>query len=53
VKQTVRRVYPGFNETVYGYRSFSELLEDAAKQGMLELEFDEQRGNYKVRAKSG
>jgi uncharacterized protein (TIGR00288 family) len=52
VKQTVRRVYPGFNETVYGYRSFSELLEDAAKQGMLELEFDEQRGNYKVRAKS-
>jgi uncharacterized protein (TIGR00288 family) len=51
VKQTVRRVYPGFNETVYGYRSFSELLEDAAKQGMLELEFDEQRGNYKVRAR--
>ena len=52
VKQTVRRVYPGFNETVYGYRSFSELLEDAAKQGMLELEFDQQRGNYKVRSKS-
>lgn len=52
VKQTVRRVYPGFNETVYGYRSFSELLEDAAKQGMLELEFDEQRGNYKVRSKA-
>ncbi len=50
VKQTVRRVYPGFNETVYGYRSFSELLEDAAKQGLIELEFDEQRGNYKVRA---
>jgi len=53
VKQTVRRVYPGFNETVYGYRSFSELLEDAARQGMLELEFDEQRGNYKVRSKAG
>ena len=52
VKQTVRRVYPGFNETVYGYRSFSELLEDAAKQGILELEFDEQRGNYKVRSKA-
>lgn len=52
VKQTVRRVYPGFNETVYGYRSFSDLLEDAAKQGILELEFDDQRGNYKVRSKS-
>jgi uncharacterized protein (TIGR00288 family) len=51
VKQTVRRVYPGFNETVYGYRSFSELLEDAAKQGLVELEFDKQRGNYIVRPK--
>ncbi len=52
VKQTVRRVYPGFNETACGYRSFSELLEDAAKQGLLELEFDQQRGNYMVRAKA-
>ncbi|MCC5794882.1 MAG: NYN domain-containing protein [Chromatiales bacterium] len=49
IKQTVRRVYPGFNESYYGYRSFSELLEDAQKQGLLELEFDEGRGNYKVR----
>ncbi len=52
VKQTVRRVYPDFNETIYGYRSFSELLEDAAKQGLLELEFDQQRGNYMVRSKA-
>jgi len=51
VKQTVRRVYPGFNETAYGYRSFSDLLEDAASQGLLELEFDKERGNYMVRAK--
>lgn len=50
VKQTVRRVHPGFNETVYGYRSFAELLEDAAKQGLIEIEFDKDRGNYKVRA---
>lgn len=52
VKQTVRRVYPGFNETAYGYRSFSELLEDAARQGLLELEFDKERGNYKVRSRT-
>jgi len=51
VKQTVRRVYPGFSETAWGYRSFSELLEDAARQGLLELEFDKERGNYMVRAK--
>ena len=49
VKQTVKRVYPGFNEAYYGYKSFSELLEDAAKQGLVVLDFDEARGNYKVR----
>ena len=49
VKQTVKRVYPGFNEAYYGYKSFSELLEDAAKQGLVILDFDEARGNYKVR----
>ncbi len=49
VKQTVKRVYPGFSEAYYGYKSFSDLLEDAAKQGQVVLEFDEARGNYKVR----
>ncbi|HEY8519885.1 MAG TPA: NYN domain-containing protein [Gammaproteobacteria bacterium] len=52
VKQTVKRVYPGFNESYYGYRSFSELLEDARKHGLIELDFDEQRGNYRVRSVS-
>jgi uncharacterized protein (TIGR00288 family) len=49
VKQTVRRVYPGFNESYYGYKSFSELLEDAAKEGLITLERDNPRGNYRVR----
>jgi uncharacterized protein (TIGR00288 family) len=49
VKQTVKRVYPGFSEAYYGYKSFSALLEDAEKQGLLALEFDDARGNYKVR----
>ena len=49
VKQTVRRVYPGFNESYYGYRTFAELLEDAAKEGIIQLELDPQRGNYRVR----
>ena len=26
IKQTIRRVYPGFNETYYGYQSFGEML---------------------------
>jgi uncharacterized protein (TIGR00288 family) len=48
VKQTVKRVYPGFNESYYGYRSFSDLLEDAAKEGMIKLEREAERGNYRV-----
>jgi uncharacterized protein (TIGR00288 family) len=48
VKQTIRRVYPGFNEDYYGYANFNELLEDGARQGLIELDFDESRGNYQV-----
>lgn len=50
VKQTIRRVHPGFNEEYYGYPSFNALLEDARTQGEVELEFDEKRGNYTVRS---
>jgi uncharacterized protein (TIGR00288 family) len=50
VKQTVKRVYPGFSESYYGYRSFSDLLKDASEHGVIELDFDENRGNYKVRS---
>ncbi len=35
VKQTVKRVYPGFDESYYGYRNFSDLLEHAAKEGLI------------------
>ena len=50
VKPTLKRVYPGFNESYYGYRTFTDLLEDAAKQGVIELEHDPQRGNYRVKS---
>ena len=49
VKQALRRRKPGFNETFYGYRSFNELLEDAARHGMLMLERDDKSGGYRVR----
>lgn len=49
VKQTIKRVHPGFNETHHGFRGFSDLLLDAEKQGLLHLEYDADRGNYKVR----
>lgn len=51
VKQAIRRVYPDFNEGYYGYRNFSDLLEEAKQEGLIDLEHDESRGNYKVRLK--
>jgi len=51
LKQAVRRVSPGFNESYYGYSSFSDLLEDMKAGGLVELDYDTSRGNYKVRAK--
>jgi len=51
LKQAVRRVYPGFSESYYGYTSFSKLLQDIAAQGVIELEYDASRGNYQVRRK--
>jgi len=51
LKQAIRRVYPGFNEGYYGYRSFSELLKDVKTQGQIELDYDKKRGNYEVRLK--
>jgi hypothetical protein len=49
VKQTIRRVYPGFNEGYYGYHTFSDLLQNVAAKGLIDLEYDESRGNYKIR----
>jgi hypothetical protein len=49
VKQTLKRRKPGFNESYYGYKAFSDLLEDAAKQKLLELQRDEKSGGYTIR----
>ncbi|MCG8590927.1 MAG: NYN domain-containing protein [Proteobacteria bacterium] len=49
VKQTIRRVHPSFNEGYYGYQTFSDLLEEAEEEGFLALDFDDRRGNYKIR----
>jgi uncharacterized protein (TIGR00288 family) len=50
VKQTLKRRRPGFNESFYGFRSFSDLLEEARNRGELELELDEKSGGYIIRA---
>ena len=49
VKQTLKRRRPGFNESYYGFRSFSRLLEEAAACGLMELESDEKSGGYIIK----
>jgi uncharacterized protein (TIGR00288 family) len=49
IKQTLQRRRPGFSESVYGFSSFSDLLEEAAKRKQLTIERDEKSGGYIVR----
>jgi uncharacterized protein (TIGR00288 family) len=50
IKQTLKRRRPGFNESFYGFRSFSDLLEEAENRGQLQLEMDERSGGYVIKA---
>ena len=50
VKQTIKRRKPGFNESYYGFRSFSKLLEEAETRQLLRLERDERSGSYIVKS---
>jgi uncharacterized protein (TIGR00288 family) len=48
IKDTIRRKQPSFNESGYGYGSFSALLEDAQASGLLKLSTDSRSGTYTV-----
>jgi hypothetical protein len=52
IKQALKRQRPGFNETYHGFRSFSQLLEEAQARKLIELEKDEKSGGYVVKAVS-
>ncbi len=49
IKQALKRRKPGFNESYYGFRAFSDLLEEAAKKGLIKLEPDEKSGGHILR----
>jgi hypothetical protein len=49
IKQALKRRKPGFNESYYGFRAFSDLLEDAEKKALIKLQPDEKSGGYLVR----
>jgi uncharacterized LabA/DUF88 family protein len=46
VKETMKRKRPSFNEGYYGFRTFSHLLEDAQKRGIVKLRRDQRSGSY-------
>jgi len=49
VKQTLKRQRPGFNESYYGFRSFSRLLDEAAARELIDVEEDEKSGGVIIR----
>ena len=50
VKQALKRRKPGFNESYYGFRSFSKLLDDAESRGLIVLEHDEKSGGVIIKS---
>ena len=49
VKQALTRRKPGFNESYYGFRAFSDLLEEMQQKGLIKLDPDEKSGGYLIR----
>ena len=48
VKETMKRKKPSCNETYHGYRTFSALLEDAEREGIIQLRTDARSGTYVI-----
>jgi uncharacterized protein (TIGR00288 family) len=48
LKQTIKRKRPQFDESYFGYRTFTHLLEDAERHGIVRLEKDKKSGSYQV-----
>jgi uncharacterized protein (TIGR00288 family) len=49
VKQALKRRKPGFNESYYGFKAFSDLLEELQNRKLLALEHDDKSGGYLIR----
>jgi hypothetical protein len=53
IKDTMKRKKPSFDESYYGYRSFTHLLEDADNLGIVDIERNPKSGTYVVTSFSG
>jgi uncharacterized protein (TIGR00288 family) len=50
IKQAIKRRNPGFNERAHGFKSFNDMLVEAQKRGLVQLQPDEKSGGYTVRS---
>jgi uncharacterized protein (TIGR00288 family) len=48
LKETIKRKQPQFNEEYHGYKSFTRLLEDAQRSGVVKLRRDPRSGTYVI-----
>jgi uncharacterized protein (TIGR00288 family) len=48
IKDTMRRKKPSFDESYFGYRSFTHVLEDADDAGLIDIERNPKSGTYVV-----
>jgi hypothetical protein len=48
IKDTMKRKKPSFDESYYGYRSFTHLLEDADNLALADIERNPKSGTYVV-----
>jgi uncharacterized protein (TIGR00288 family) len=48
IKETIKRKKPSFDESYYGYRSFSHMLEVADDRGVVDIERNPKSGTYVV-----
>lgn len=46
IKQAIKRRNPGFSESYYGFKNFGDLLVQAHKKGLLDVELEEKSGDY-------
>jgi hypothetical protein len=53
LKEVIKRRNPGFNETYFGFRTFGNLLDEAASRGLLAVGRDEKSGTFVARAQPG
>jgi uncharacterized protein (TIGR00288 family) len=53
IKDTMKRKMPSFDESYFGYRSFTHVLEDADNLGLVDIERNPKSGTYMVTRVSG